>query len=97
LRPEGFDELDRFMKDVENVTGNMGEGEAITPAEEVASATPTTPDVVAAAAPAPDLPVHEKVDAQETVPAAGDPWAARSILAANWFRRSPMPRRHIHG
>ena len=29
--------LDRFMKDVENVTGRMGEGEAVTPAEEVAT------------------------------------------------------------
>jgi hypothetical protein len=29
--------LNRFMKDVENVTGHMGEGEAVTPAEEVKS------------------------------------------------------------
>src|SRR5437762_995260 len=33
----GGSRLNRFMKDVENVTGNMGEGEAVTPAEEVAS------------------------------------------------------------
>jgi hypothetical protein len=31
----GGSRLNRFMKDVENVTGCMGEGEAITPAEEV--------------------------------------------------------------
>ncbi len=31
----GGSRLNRFMKDVENVTGNMGEGEAVTPAEEV--------------------------------------------------------------
>jgi len=31
----GGSRLNRFMKDVEGVTGNMGEGEAMTPAEEV--------------------------------------------------------------
>jgi len=31
----GGSRLNRFMKDVEGVTGNMGEGEAVTPAEEV--------------------------------------------------------------
>jgi hypothetical protein len=31
----GGSRLNRFMKDVENVTGGMGEGEAMTPAEEV--------------------------------------------------------------
>ncbi len=31
----GGSRLNRFMKDVENVTGSMGEGEAMTPAEEV--------------------------------------------------------------
>ena len=31
----GGSRLSRFMKDVENVTGSMGEGEAMTPAEEV--------------------------------------------------------------
>lgn len=31
----GGSRLNRFMKDVENVTGKMGEGEAVTPAEEV--------------------------------------------------------------
>ena len=33
----GGSRLNRFMKDVENVTGSMGEGEAVTPAEEVGS------------------------------------------------------------
>jgi len=32
----GGSRLNRFMKDVENVTGRMGEGEAMTPAEEAA-------------------------------------------------------------
>lgn len=31
----GGSRLNRFMKDVENVTGSMGQGEAVTPAEEV--------------------------------------------------------------
>src|SRR2546425_2218365 len=31
----GGSRLNRFMKDVESVTGSMGEGEAVTPAEEV--------------------------------------------------------------
>jgi hypothetical protein len=31
----GGSRLNRFMKDVENVTGSMGEGVAVTPAEEV--------------------------------------------------------------
>jgi len=31
----GGSRLNRFMKDVENVTGHMGEGEAVTPAEEM--------------------------------------------------------------
>jgi hypothetical protein len=34
----GGSRLNRFMKDVENVTGHMGEGEAVTPAEEAVNA-----------------------------------------------------------
>jgi hypothetical protein len=33
----GGSRLNRFMKDVENVTGSMGEGQAVTPAEEVSN------------------------------------------------------------
>ena len=33
----GGSRLNRFMKDVENVTGNMGEGDAVTPAEEASN------------------------------------------------------------
>jgi hypothetical protein len=48
----GGSRLNRFMKDVENVTGNMGEGEAVTPAEEAgnsatADATGSVPGVPA--------------------------------------------------
>lgn len=38
----GGSRLNRFMKDVENVTGHMGEGEAMTPAEEAAGVTTAT-------------------------------------------------------
>jgi hypothetical protein len=38
----GGSRLNRFMKDVENVTGSMGAGEAVTPAEEVTNI--VTPD-----------------------------------------------------
>ncbi|WP_454629189.1 DEAD/DEAH box helicase [Bradyrhizobium cenepequi] len=42
----GGSRLNRFMKEVENVTGNMGEGETVTPAEEVRNI-PATNDVEA--------------------------------------------------
>jgi hypothetical protein len=43
----GGSRLNRFMKDVENVTGGMGEGEPVTPAEEVKN-TVTTDDLESA-------------------------------------------------
>lgn len=69
----GGSRLNRFMKDVENVTGRMGEGETMAPAEEAASA----------AAPGVEVPV-ETIDATaagEAVPAsdkgeAAPAWAA---------------------
>jgi superfamily II DNA or RNA helicase len=41
----GGSRLNRFMKDVENVTGRMGEGEAVTPAEEVGNNVAAAEDV----------------------------------------------------
>jgi Helicase conserved C-terminal domain len=55
----GGSRLNRFMKDVENVTGHMGEGEAVTPAEEVKSG-------VAAG----DAAFVEDIDAEENISAA---------------------------
>jgi hypothetical protein len=55
----GGSRLNRFMKDVESVTGRMGEGEAVTPAEEVGAV--ATADT---AAPVQDADV--KVGADET-------------------------------
>jgi SNF2 family DNA or RNA helicase len=80
----GGSRLSRFMKDVENVTGKMGEGEAMTPAEEAPGAPPSEVVVTEAEAPAPDLPADAKVGAGGTAPhatteapaAASDPWSA---------------------
>jgi SNF2-related domain/Helicase conserved C-terminal domain len=44
----GGSRLNRFMKDVEGVTGRMGEGEAVTPAEEVTNIAPAADDAGAA-------------------------------------------------
>ncbi len=83
----GGSRLSRFMREVENVTGRMGEGEAMAPAEEAASvaAAPVespVEEVVATdesriagdAASAADAPAPE---AAEPAPrdAAADPWA----------------------
>jgi hypothetical protein len=40
----GGSRLNRFMKDVENVTGHMGEGEAVSPSEETGSVSSATGD-----------------------------------------------------
>jgi superfamily II DNA or RNA helicase len=50
----GGSRLTRFMKDVENVTGRMGEGEAVTPAEEVSNIV-TADDAGSVADPDPDV------------------------------------------
>src|ERR1700686_4666518 len=58
----GGSRLNRFMKDVESVTGNIGEGEAGTPAEEVSNIVTTD-----GAAPVVGVGVDEKSSAEETV------------------------------
>jgi hypothetical protein len=60
----GGSRLNRFMKDVENVTGQMGEGEAVTPGEE------TTQGAVA-----PDAGSTDGADAEASV-ASGEPAVA---------------------
>jgi hypothetical protein len=40
----GGSRLNRFMKDVENVTGSMGEAEAVSPAEEIVTPMPAAND-----------------------------------------------------
>ncbi len=61
----GGSRLNRFMKDVENVTGHMGEGEAVLPSEEVASIGDTTVSASSIEA-----------EAAEARPSEADPWGA---------------------
>jgi hypothetical protein len=85
----GGSRLNRFMKDVENVTGRMGEGEAITPAEEAAGV--TTAVDAAAVPPAnaqtpiaagfgfggtPTLASVRATSADPAAPNEADPWQA---------------------
>src|ERR1019366_7963869 len=68
----GGSRLNRFMKDVENVTGRMGEGEAVTPAEEAGYA--ATPDEATTVQEETDVGVGEltptALDASEVPPSA---------------------------
>ncbi len=87
----GGSRLNRFMKDVENVTGQMGEGEAMVPAEEAAgvaasdslptTATDATPAgaTVGAGGAAPQA----AVGAADT--AGADPWAALLQVGAQFM------------
>lgn len=76
----GGSRLNRFMKDVENVTGHMGAAEPVTPAEE-APAQPAATEPVAS--PNPDeatVDAHEAVS--EPMPAVGDPWQILAQVGA---------------
>ncbi len=87
----GGSRLNRFMKDVENVTGHMGEGEAMTSAEEAAGVMTATE-----AASVPEANAETKVSADGTaIPAHGggrtpnqalpneaNPWQALTQLGA---------------
>jgi len=73
----GGSRLNRFMKDVENVTGRMGEGEVITPGEEMVA---TTPSEVASVS---DAQADTKVGAVETAIAGYGEQDAPSQLSSN--------------
>lgn len=87
----GGSRLNRFMKDVENVTGHMGEGEAMTPAEEAAGVTTVTE---ATSVPEENtdakvgvgemaIPEHEGRDVSEQTPRnEADPWQALVLVGA---------------
>ncbi len=87
----GGSRLNRFMKDVENVTGRMGEGEAMTPAEEAAGGTAATE---AASVPEENadakagvggmaIPEHEGQEVSEQTPRNEvDPWQALVQIGA---------------
>ncbi len=75
----GGSRLNRFMKEVENVTNRMGEGEAMEPAEEAASVAATSAEVPTDATSA-DEPPDAADAAPETADArvrdvSTDPWA----------------------
>jgi superfamily II DNA or RNA helicase len=82
----GASRLSRFMKEVETVTGRMGEGEAVVPAEEAASvgSAPVEPQLEAAAVDEPAVAVEMASAADASVlegaaavlqDASVDPWA----------------------
>lgn len=87
----GGSRLNRFMKDVENVTGRMGEGEAMTPAEEAAGVTAVTE---ATSVPEENtdakigvgemaIPEHEGRDmSEQTSRNEADPWQALMLVGA---------------
>lgn len=76
----GGSRLNRFMKDVENVTGHMGEGEAVSPAEEagnVAAASGVEPTEVVGTEGKADAGLEaQEVDAAASSQASADPWGA---------------------
>jgi superfamily II DNA or RNA helicase len=86
----GGSRLTRFMKEVENVTGHMGESEAVTPAEEVgnsiaaseyagpAEGTPADADIGAGSAAGSDEPAAPRGDP------GPDPWLALVQVGAQF-------------
>ena len=79
----GGSRLNRFMKDVENVTGHIGKGEAVTPAEEVKNI------VTADDAGSPED-LDAEVNAPAGTPAIGsangsDPWQALALIGAQFI------------
>src|SRR6516164_3611686 len=76
----GGSRLNRFMKDVENVTGHMGEAEAVTPAEEAKSS-----------GAADDAALVENADVDETIGAAEVAAARTGGSAAQLRGSAPNP------
>ena len=86
----GGSRLNRFMKDVENVTGRMGESEAVTPAEEVGNSVVTAD----AGGPAEEAKIDASIGADEIAHANGptpprrdaesDPWLALVQVGAQF-------------
>jgi superfamily II DNA or RNA helicase len=85
----GGSRLNRFMKDVENVTGHMGEGETMTPVEEASGVTTVTEAPLAPEAHADTkvgagemaISAHGEQNAPEQPPRnAADPWQVLAQL-----------------
>jgi len=86
----GGSRLNRFMKEVENVTGRMGESEAVTPAEEVGSSILAADDTRSAEDTRADADIGAVDIARSTGPAfprsdsAPDPWLALAQVGAQF-------------
>lgn len=85
----GGSRLNRFMKDVEKVTGNMGESEAVTPAEEVMNIVAdddagTVPDVQTDARIGAGETAVAQTDGPSPRDAGSDPWQALVQVGAQF-------------
>lgn len=85
----GGSRLNRFMKDVESVTGHMGEGEAVTPAEEVGRNAAADAESVEDIDAGPNIRASEMTQTigggappRDTVP---DPWQALVQVGAQFI------------
>jgi hypothetical protein len=101
----GGSRLSRFMKEVENVTGRMGDGEAMAPAEEAASvaSTPAETSIEAVAAPVPeaDMPALQEATIDpwtmllqagaQLASALSHPWLERDAATGVRSLRLPVP------
>ena len=84
----GGSRLNRFMKEVENVTGRMGESEAVTPAEEVCNSTVAAD----AGGPVKGAKASPDIDADDGARSNGhaapwsdpDPWVALAQVGAQF-------------
>jgi SNF2 family DNA or RNA helicase len=87
----GGSRLNRFMKDVENVTGRIGDSEAVTPAEEVrnivAANDAVSAEVINADVNAAENAAVAPIDGSELSPrdAASDPWQALAQIGAQFI------------
>lgn len=76
----GGSRLNRFMKEVESVTGHMGNAEPVTPAEEIAAAPPAT---LLEVAPNPEeTEVRSGDSAMQMTGPVADPWQALAQVGA---------------
>ncbi|MDZ4251530.1 MAG: DEAD/DEAH box helicase [Sulfuritalea sp.] len=87
----GGSRLNRFMKDVENVTGSMGEAEAVAPAEEIVTPTPEVRDQesgirdqMAAAEVSEVREASGGASGSTAADAGADPWAALLQIGAQF-------------
>jgi superfamily II DNA or RNA helicase len=91
----GGSRLTRFMKDVESVTGQMGQGEAVTPAEEAGAADGADGAGTAEAAEETEAGIAAAPAAGDAAPPHGsgaDPWQALAQMAMQLVTAVAVPR-----